>query len=618
MFIVRKFIYLFVASIVMITMILSVGGAQPASAQGSLVDVGTWYVATTGNDLNTCTSANAPCLTINGAIAKAVDGDTVKVAIGTYTGTGTEVVLLDKSVTLLGGWNATFTALNGVSIVDGQASRRGLLVSGTTVSVDRFKVQNGFHSNQGGGIEHSAGTLTVSNSTVSGNSAGDPCCVGTSGGAGIDNAAGTLNLNNSTVSGNTILGVTGYVGSGILNSGDMFVNNSTITGNTNSAGVYNLAGTLTINNATISSNPSNGLEISSGTVTMSNTILALNTASGFDCVGTITSLGYNLVGDTTGCTVTAVPGDMFGTGTTPTNPGLGTLANNGGPTLTQGLLAGSPALNTANPATPGTGADTCLTTDQRGVVRPTGIACDIGAFEGSIPVPMALLPNSASMNAKPAYKWTKVPKAKQYQIQIVRGTKTVFTKILASTVCKTTTCSNTPTNILNPGVYKWRVRALVGTTWRPYSPYQSFTVIGPTAGLWGNLDGWMKLYVTPNQAKVDNFTLYLTVNGCGNFAIYNPTPVAIKNRKFAFGGPFYASGTFDSVTSAHGKTGVNYLYLPACGGYLVGGPWSWTAYWFDDIQPFLVLSPDADNTVTVVPELDQNLPNFPKVDLIQH
>ena len=616
MFKARKFTYLFVSSIVMITMILSVGGAQPASAQGSLVDAGAWYVATTGNDLNTCASAAAPCLTINGAIGKAVDGDTVNVAIGTYTATGTEVVLLDKSVALLGGWNATFTALTGVSTVDGQASRRGMLVSGTTVSMDRFKVQNGFHSNQGGGIEHSAGTLTVSNSTVSSNSAGDPCCVGTSGGAGIDNAAGTLNLNNSTVSGNTILGVTGYVGSGILNSGDMFVNNSTITGNTNSAGVYNLAGTLTINNATISSNPANGLEISSGAATMSNTILALNTASGFDCVGTLTSLGYNLIGDTTGCTVTAVPGDMFGTGATPTNPGLGALANNGGPTMTQGLLAGSPALNTANPATPGTGADTCLTTDQRGIVRPTGIACDIGAFEGSIPVPMALTPNTDSMNGRPAYKWTRVPKATQYQIQIVRGTKTVFTKKLASSVCKTTTCANTPTNILNPGIYKWRVRALVGGAWRPYSPYQSFTVIGPSAGYWWG--DWMDFYVTPNQSKVDNFAIYISVGACGisNYQVMNPSLLAIKNRKFAFGGAFYASGTFDSVTTAHGKAGLNYFFIPGC-GYIIGGPFSWTAFWIDGSQPFLLLSPDANATLTVVPVLDDGLPNFPKVDLIQ-
>ena len=611
MYVARKFVSLFVSSIVMVTMLLLAGGTQPVSA-----DAATWYVATTGNDLNTCAAANAPCLTINGAIGKALDGDTIKVAMGTYLGTGTEVVLLDKSVTVLGGWNATFTALKGVSIVDGQASRRGMLVSGTTVSIDRFKVQNGFHSDQGGGIEHSAGTLTVTNSTVSGNSAGDPCCIGASGGAGIDNTAGTLNLNNSTVNGNTIvLGVTGYIGSGILNSGDLFINNSTVTGNTNSAGIYNLAGTLTINNATISGNPANGLEINAGTVSMSNTILALNAPSGFDCAGTLTSLGYNLIGDTTGCTVTAATGDKFGTNVAPMNPGIGSLANNGGPTLTQGLLSGSVALDAGNPAAPETGAGTCLATDQHGVVRPKGIACDIGAFEGPIPVPMALTPNSASMNAKPTYKWTKVPKATYYQIQIVKGTKIIFTKKLAASVCKTITCSNTPANILNPGDYKWRVRALVGGVWKPYSPYQSFTVIGPTAGFWWG--DWMEFYVTPNQAKVDNFAVYINVGGCGSYKITNPTPVAIKNRKFAFGGSFYANGIFDSVTTAHGKAGlVNYYYIPGC-GYLQGASFSWTAYWIDGSQPAFLLIPDDKATFTVIAEPEQALPTVFKMDPIQ-
>jgi len=128
----------------------------------------------------------------------------------------------------------------------------------------------------------------------------------------------------------------------------------------------------------------------------------------------------------------------------------------------------------------------------------------------------------------------------------------------------------------------------------------------------------MELYVTPNQTKVDNFAIYINVSGCGSYKITNPTPVAIKNRKFAFGGGFYASGTFDSVTTAHGKAGlVDYYYIPGC-GYIYGGSFSWTAFWMNSNQPILFLSPDAKATFTVVPELDQNLPNFPKVDLVQH
>ena len=64
-----------------------------------------------------------------------------------------------------------------------------------------------------------------------------------------------------------------------------------------------------------------------------------------------------------------------------TDPLLGPLADNGGPTLTCGLLPGSPAINTGDPACPPPD------TDQRGFPRPEGIRCDIGAFEGVQVVP---------------------------------------------------------------------------------------------------------------------------------------------------------------------------------------------------------------------------------------
>ena len=60
-----------------------------------------WYVAPNGNDSNSCSSPSAPCATINGAMAKAASGDTINVAGGTYYGNGNEVVLLNKSLTLV-------------------------------------------------------------------------------------------------------------------------------------------------------------------------------------------------------------------------------------------------------------------------------------------------------------------------------------------------------------------------------------------------------------------------------------------------------------------------------------------------------------------------------------
>ena len=63
---------------------------------------GTWYVAKTGNDANTCLSQGSPCKTIQGTLGKAAAGDTVRVAVGTYYDLGPEVVLIDKSITLSG------------------------------------------------------------------------------------------------------------------------------------------------------------------------------------------------------------------------------------------------------------------------------------------------------------------------------------------------------------------------------------------------------------------------------------------------------------------------------------------------------------------------------------
>jgi hypothetical protein len=114
-----------------------------ASGSGRAAAAATWYVAPTGADTNSCAAPASPCATPNGAVGKASDGDTIEVATGTYTGSGGEVVLVDKKVTLAGGWNASFTAQGGVSTIDGQGARRGVQVSGAVVTLQRFTVQNG-------------------------------------------------------------------------------------------------------------------------------------------------------------------------------------------------------------------------------------------------------------------------------------------------------------------------------------------------------------------------------------------------------------------------------------------------------------------------------------------
>ena len=130
-----------------------------------------WYVAPGGIDSNSCMSSAASCATINGAIGKASSGDTVYVAKGTYIGNGDVVLLLNKSVTLSGGWDDTFTTQSGTSTIDGEGTRRGITVnSGVAAIVERFVVQNGWSDwvvGDGGGISNS-GTLTLNSSTAVG------------------------------------------------------------------------------------------------------------------------------------------------------------------------------------------------------------------------------------------------------------------------------------------------------------------------------------------------------------------------------------------------------------------------------------------------------------------
>lgn len=116
-----------------------------------------------------------------------------------------------------------------------------------------------------------------------------------------------------------------------------------------------------------------GIFINPGGATLNfkNTIIVGNRGSSIapDCggAGTLNSQDFNLSGDSTGCTITGtVAHNQSG------DPRLAPLANNGGPTQTHGLYIGSPAVNNGDDAT-------CHAIDQRGVVRPVGAHCDIGA-----------------------------------------------------------------------------------------------------------------------------------------------------------------------------------------------------------------------------------------------
>ncbi len=253
------------------------------------------------------------------------------------------------------------------AIVSNVAEGRGggIYNVGGTVSLINSTARDNSSTGDGGGI-FSFGTLTLTNSTVSGN-----MTIGN--GGGIMNFSPTnvraiskLTLTNSTISENTASG-SNSSGGGIFNGSQINLIFCTIYGNTATDG----GGIYIVNSSTD--------ESVSNQVQMRNSLVVGNHAqSSQDIMGSFTSLGYNLIQDVSGATF--VENDQYGTdlkGTAYANPRINP-ALTGDLLQTHALLPGSPAIDKIP-------LNAChvsgISTDQRGVKRPQGIACDIGAYE---------------------------------------------------------------------------------------------------------------------------------------------------------------------------------------------------------------------------------------------
>lgn len=198
---------------------------------------------------------------------------------------------------------------------------------------------------------------------------------------------GTLAIRRSLFSDNQVIGVVAE-GGALWVGNDTRIEDSTFTGNDAVTGgaihVFASSATASVRGTTIARNSATsggGIVETYGSVEIGSSIIALNTAGpiGSDCHGSFSSAGSNLIGSGDGCDgfTQAVAHDKVGSNEARINPKLGRLANNGGPTKTLALLKGSPAINAARAAP----CDTAR--DQRGVKRPQGGKCDIGAFEKS-------------------------------------------------------------------------------------------------------------------------------------------------------------------------------------------------------------------------------------------
>jgi predicted outer membrane repeat protein len=283
-------------------------------------------------------------------------------------------------------YNGGTLSLAYVTISDNVASGSvggGIRNEGTITNMDYVTISNNTAATGGGGI-YNTGTITnMMNVIIDGNTA----LVA----AGIMNLGTITSMTNVSIINNTATGSVPWgSGGGIYNTGTITnMTNVTVTGNTAGeyGGGYYSGGTpayINMTNVTIAGNSANhaggggggGISIAAGVVALRSTIVATN-YSGGNCLGTITSNGYNLSNDTTCSASLTGPGDL----NLNTDILLAPLAKNGGFTFTNALLPGSPAIDKADPTT-------FPPTDQRGVSRPQGAGPDIGAYEFvSTPIP---------------------------------------------------------------------------------------------------------------------------------------------------------------------------------------------------------------------------------------
>ncbi len=252
-------------------MVGTVTVSQSAFATGS-----TLYAAAQGT--GNCSASTDAC-SLSTAINSAVSGDTIELvtpgASGTY---GAQTIPSSMTLAIeaapgvvdptIDGGDASGITLDGTSTNPSNLTLIGVTISGATVN------------RNGGGIADFHSTLTIENSTISGNSAGDG---GIRNGGGIYSDGGALTIDNSTISGNSASSDGGGIGGF---TGVVTINDSTISGNSanTGGGIYDVAGTLTIDNSTVGRNSavlSGGGIYQIGEFSVSDSTISGNSSEGY-------------------------------------------------------------------------------------------------------------------------------------------------------------------------------------------------------------------------------------------------------------------------------------------------------------------------------------------------
>jgi hypothetical protein len=315
----------------------------------------TFTVETTGDTSGNpadCTMPAGTC-TLRAAIVAAAPGDTILLGAGNYENTGNDFTVgIDEHVSIVGA-GARATTVSEVSggdgrvflveqdarleltslTVSGSRDNAGVLLfgGGNALTATRVTFSGNTGGSEGGAVDGTGGAVTLVDSTVSANSA-----TASGGGLYVDGAAGSLSLTNSTVTGNSAPSGSGIAVAG----GQATLTRTTLAGNSGAPDLFTAA--------------------APAATRLEGTIVG-------GCSGTAPgSLGFNL--DAGGTCGLAALGDRTG------DPLLEPLAARGGETDTRALAPGSAAVDAGGACPP-------PATDQRGVPRPQGAACDAGAFE---------------------------------------------------------------------------------------------------------------------------------------------------------------------------------------------------------------------------------------------
>jgi predicted outer membrane repeat protein len=344
------------------------GGAVSVSGSSGLTVAGSQF------DGNTSIGSGGAVQVSTSSGSVSITGSQFTNNTAGQSGSGGAVFIQAVSVTI-----ANMTVQHNTS----GGSGGGVWIQGAPTTITNSVVSNNTSGGSGGGL-FSQGATTITNSALQNNTSG-------ASGGGVFAQSGSLTISGDTIAGNTLTSSTSGGGGVYCQATNLSVVDCTIdsnrAGNGGGLAFVNGAITGTITNSTITDNRAffglakgGGIEVTgTGTLSLGNTIVAGNAfdpgvsnGTGPDIGGPVTSLGYNLIQNTQGATITgSQTGNITGV-----SANLAPLADNGGPTPTRIPNAGSPVIDNGDPnfAPP-------PAADQRGLPRVVNGRIDIGAVE---------------------------------------------------------------------------------------------------------------------------------------------------------------------------------------------------------------------------------------------